>query len=141
MSSQAAIVINDGAGTPASRTFTPKGVKQVDPRSQIATWRDISVTPYVAQPTIEEYHTAPNSNGIEKFKWVVKLPVAQTTGTNDAGITPPPSVAYTLMGSLEFHLPTRASDLELSHIRAFVENFAGTAMFETAVETRDQTWS
>lgn len=140
MSDQANIVINDGAGTPVARTFSPKGVKSPDPRSTLATWRDASVTPYIAQPTIEEYHTAPNSNGIEKFKWVVKLPVAETLGTNDAGITPAPSVAYTVMGSLEFHLPTRATDLELSHIRAFVENFAATAMFETAIETRDSTW-
>jgi len=37
-------------------------------------------------------------------------------------------------------LPQSASDLELSHIRAFVENFAATAQFETSIETRDATW-
>lgn len=140
MSDQAAIVINDGAGTPAAITFSPRGVKALDSRTTLATWRNLAATPFIAQQTIEEYHSAPNENGIEKFKWVVKIPVPETLGTNDAGITPPPQVAYFVAGFIEVHLPTRATDLELSHIRAFLENFAATAMFETSVETRDATW-
>jgi hypothetical protein len=140
MSAQANIVINDGAATPVARTFSPKGVRPIDPRTTHALWRDGSVTPFVAQPTIEEFHSAPNQQGIEKFKWVFKLPVAQTLGTNDAGYTPAPSVAYTVLGVLEVYVPTRATDLELSHLRAFIENFAATSKFEDAVELRDPTW-
>ncbi len=139
MSDQAAIVINDGAGTPVARTFAPKGVIALDPKQTKATWRE-NAGLYLGQPTIEEYHSAPNANGVEKFKWVFKLPTLQTVGTNDAGITPPAGVAYTTLGVLEFHLPTAATDLELSHIRAFVENFSALAMFETAIETRDPAW-
>lgn len=139
MSAQANIVINDGAGTPVARTFAPKGVTMVDSKQSKATWRE-NAGVYLGQPTIEEYHTSPNSNGIEKFKWVFKLPTLQTVGTNDAGITPPPNVAYVTLGVVEFHLPVQATDLELSHIRAFVENFSATAMFENAVETRDASW-
>jgi len=139
MADQANIVINDGAGTPASRTFSPKGVIAIDPKQTKATWRE-NAGLFLGQPTIEEYHSAPNANGIEKFKWVFKLPTLQTVGTDDAGITPPAGVAYTTMGVMEFHLPTQATDLELSHIRAFVENFAATSQFESAVETRDATW-
>lgn len=139
MSAQSSIVINDGAATPAARTFAPKGVIAVDSKQTKATWRE-NAGLYLGQPTIEEYHSAPNANGIEKFKWVIKRPTLQTTGTNDAGITPPADVAYQCLGIIEFHLPTAATDLELSDIRAFVENFSATAMFETAVETRDAAW-
>lgn len=139
MSVQASIVINDGAGTPVARTFAPKGVQTLDTKQTKAIWRE-NAGLYLAQPTIEEYHSAPNANGMEKFKWVFKLPTLQTVGTNDAGITPPAEVAYMDMGVIEFHLSTQATDLELSHIRAFVENFTATAMFEAAIETRDATW-
>lgn len=139
MSTQASIVINDGAGTPVARTFAPKGVTAIDLKQTKATWRE-NAGLYLGQPTIEEYHSAPNANGIEKFKWVFKLPTLQTVGTNDAGYTPPAGVAHTCLGVLEFHLPTAATDLELSHIRALVENFTATAQFELSVETRDATW-
>jgi hypothetical protein len=139
MSDQANIVINDGAGTPVARTFAPKGVIAIDPKTTKATWRE-NAGLYLGQPTIEEYHSAPNANGVEKFKWVVKYPVLQTVGTSDAGIVPPAGVAYTLLGIVEFHLPTAATDLELSHIRALIENFSATAMFESAIETRDPAW-
>jgi len=126
MAAQANVVLLDGAGTPVSRTFAPKGVTAIDQRTTKASWRE-NAGLYLGQPTIEEYHSAPNANGIEKFKWVFKFPTLQTVGTSDAGITPPAGVAYQTLGILEFHLPQSASDLELSHIRAFVENFAATA--------------
>lgn len=139
MSAQTSIVINDGASTPVARTFAPKGVIPVDQRTTKATWRE-NAGPYLGQPTIEEYHSAPNANGVEKLKWVFKLPTLQTVGTNDAGIEPVPQVAYTTLATVEVHLPTSATDLELSHIRAFIENFTATTQFETSVETRDATW-
>lgn len=139
MAAQANVVILDGAGTPASRTFAPKGVVGIDQKQTKAVWRE-NAGLYLGQPTIEEYHTLPNSNGIEKFKWVFKLPTLQTVGTNDAGITPPAGVAYVTMATVEFNLPQSATDLELSHIRAFVENFAATVQFENSVELRDATW-
>lgn len=139
MSAQANIVVNDGAGTPVARTFAPKGVIAIDSKQTKAIWRE-NAGLYLAQPTIEEYHSSPNSNGVEKFKWIIKRPTLQTVGTSDAGITPVPNVAYTCLGVIEFHLPTSATDLELSDIRAFVENFSATAMFELAIETRDASW-
>lgn len=139
MAAQTSIVINDGAGTPAARTFAAKGVFPIDARTTKASWRE-NVGPYLGQPSIDEYHSSPNSNGIEKFKWAIALPVLQTVGTNDAGITPPASVAYTVRGFIEVHIPTWATDAELSDIRAYLENFAATAQFETSVETRDATW-
>jgi hypothetical protein len=139
MSAQTSIVINDGASTPVARTFAPKGVIAIDPKQTKATWRE-NAGLYLGQPTIEEYHSAPNGNGVEKLKWVIKKPVLQTVGTDDAGITPPAGVAYTCLGVIEVHLPVQATAADLSDLRAFIENFAATSMFETAVEERDAAW-
>lgn len=140
MSAQSAIVIYDGASTPVERTFAPKGVISVDQKQTKATWRE-NAGLYLGQPTIEEYHTLPGSGGSpEKFEWVIKVPVLQTVGTDDAGITPPAGVAYTLQANLKFTLPTSATAAQLSDLRAYAENFFATSMFENAIENRDATW-
>lgn len=140
MSAQASIVINDGAATPAARTFAPKGVIAVDSRTTKGSWRE-NAGLYLGQPTIEEYHTLPGAQGTaEKFEWVIKVPVLETVGTNDAGITPPAGVAYTLQANLKFTLPLAATAAQLSDIRAFAENFFATSMFEDAIENRDAAW-
>lgn len=140
MAAQANIVINDGAGTPAARTFVPEGTKSVDSKQMKATWRE-NAGAFLGRPTIEEYFTPPNANGVQKLKHVISLPVLQTVGTNDAGITPVPEVAYTLRFISEVHLPVASTDTERSHIRAFAENFLATSMWEDLVENMQRSWA
>ncbi len=138
MSAQAAIVINDGAGTPAARTFAARGVETLPTGQRKGTWRE-NAGEYLGQPTIEQYSKFPTGDGGGKanIKWVIKVPTLQTVGTNDAGITPPKSVAYVNRVVIDYDISLQATAEERSHLRAFAENLLATALAEDTVENLD----
>lgn len=143
MSAQAAIVINDGAGTPVARTFAPRGVETLPNGQRKGSWRE-NAGEYLGQPTIEQYSRFPTgSAGGDKanIKWVIKVPTLETVGTNDAGVTPPKSIAYLNRVVIDYDISTRATAEERSHLRAFAENLLATALAEDTVENLDPVWA
>lgn len=142
MSAQANIVINDGQATPVAHTFNPKGVRTLDSKRSLALWRDQANAAINAlgYPSIEEHHSDPNVNGIEKFRYLIKLPTLETVGTNDAGITPAPTKAYETIAVVEVWASVRASQQELKDIVAYVKNFTALTMFSDAITKREASW-
>jgi hypothetical protein len=135
MSAQANLVINDGAGTPVAHTFNPKGAKTSQTGKDVALWRDQSPATMLDYLSITEQHSAPNSNGIEKFRWVIEVPKTETP----SGATAPVK-AYSATGVIEIWIHERASAAELANIAAFVKNFAAHAYMTSAVTNREAAW-
>lgn len=142
MSAQANIVINDGQVTPVAVTFNPKGAKKQPDGRDKAVWRNQAALNAEGYLTIDEHHTdpKPGPNSVEKFTFVITKPVLETVATNDAGITPAPTVAYNLVAVLEFRFPKRATEAELKDIVAFAKNLAATSYVADAVIKREAAW-
>lgn len=140
MTAQANVVLANGAGTPVNKTFAPKGALRSPTGKDVALWREQSAVNAEGFFSLTEQHSDPNGNRIEKFRYVIEIPTLETVGTNDAGITPAPSVAYVTTGVIEVWMSTRASQAELDDIVAFVKNFAATSYFSDAITNREHAW-
>lgn len=140
MSAQANVVINDGQATPVAHTFAPKGARTPVTGRDVALWKDQSPVNAEGYLTLTEQHSLPNGNRIEKFRYVLELPTLETVGTNDAGITPAPTKAYSTTAVLEFWISTRASQQELKDIVAYAKNFAATTYLFDAITKREAAW-
>jgi len=140
MSAQANVVLANGETTPVNKTFAPKGALRSPTGKDVAVWREQSAVNAEGFFSLQEQHSDPNGNRIEKFRYVIEIPTLETVGTNDAGITPAPSVAYVTTGVIEFWLSTRASQAELKDIVAFVKNLAATSYVSDAITKREHAW-
>lgn len=104
------IVLADAQATPVNHTFIPIGrdankvfwFEDQSASSSIGFWR-ISV----------ETKRAPITGGVASGTYRTKIglhqPVLETLGTNQAGLTPPPTVAYVNRCIVEFIDPARSS--------------------------------
>jgi hypothetical protein len=135
MSAQANIVINDGAGTPVAHTFNPKGAKKQPDGRDVGLWRDQSPANAVGYLSITEQHADVNSNGVEKFRYVIDVP---TTEILDGAAAP--SKAYACQAFIEVMVPQRATAEELANIVAFVKNFTALTYFHDAIVNREAAW-
>lgn len=103
------IVLADAQATPVNHTFIPIGrdangvfwFEDQSASSSIGFWR-VSV----------ETKRAPISGGTASGTYRTKIglhqPVLETLGTNQAGLTPPPTVAYVSRAIVEFIDPARS---------------------------------
>lgn len=125
------IVIDDGQATPVAHTFIPLGFDKQNKfwyEEQAAgaplSWRKISLE------LVRNDQTSPASNAGEQTARVrvhVHLPTMETIGTNDNGITPPPTLAYTLRSQHEFIMSGRSTEGEREDVQAFAYNVLDNA--------------
>jgi hypothetical protein len=95
-----------------NHTFTPlgpdtNGVWWYEDQSQatpVGFWR-ISLSLIRTPPAGNG--VASSSNRVNRVKVGFHIPTLETLGTNDAGITPPPTVSYVTRSSCEIVLPER----------------------------------
>ena len=139
MAAQAAIVIADGATTPVSHTFNPKGAKTQSDKKDIAIWRDQSPTNAAGFLSITETHTPVNANGMEKFRYVIDVPTLESPSSGGSFV-PPPTRAYGTIAVIEVWAHERASLQELKDIAAYVKNFTALSYFNTAITLREPAW-
>lgn len=140
MANQSSLVLNNAVGT--AMTFAPRGAKKQPDGKDVALWRDQSVAGSIplSWPSITETHIPPNSNGMEKFRFVVDIPTLEVTGTtavNDQGYRSVPQKAFSTVGVIEVWVSTRASSLEIGNTVAFLGQLANSAYFVAAVNNRD----
>lgn len=140
MSAQANIVINDGQVTPAAHTFVPKGARVMPSGKNVAVWKDQSAANAEGYLELVEYHQDANGNGVEKFRYHLVIPTLQTVGTNDAGITPPQSRAYSTECVIEFYVTNRSTQQELKDIVAYAKNFLALQYVYDAITKREPAW-
>lgn len=139
MSAQANIVINDGKTTPVAHTFNPKGSRVTAPGKTVSLWRDQSPANAEGYLSITEQHSAPNANGLEKFRYLFEVPVLEQAASGGSYVAAP-KVAYVVVGSVEVWAPKRASQDELKDIVAYVKNFTASTYFADAIVKREPAW-
>lgn len=141
MPAQANIVINDGKSTPVAHTFVPQGVVKNGKTLQ-AEWIERLLVAKIGWPGLTEQHTMPNGAGMEKMRFVLRVPVLETpvsTGT-PSGYVAPEKVAHAPWAEIIYHMPERATEDQLKDLAAFVANLANTTLVKDKVAKRDPTF-
>jgi len=140
MTAVAAIVLADAQGTPVNHTFTPlgpdaNGVWWWEDQSQatpIGYWR-ISASLVRTPPAGNGTPSA--SNRVNRVKLGMHQPTMETLGTNDAGISPPPTVSYVTRASADLILPERNTLQNRKDLRKMFMNFLADTQIVGMVET------
>lgn len=120
------IVLNDAQATPVAHTFNPMSV---DPKTGTWWFEDQSASSSIAfnRMSIQLIKPLPPAPGqassgrMNRVKIAIHTPKAETLGTNDAGITPSPTIGYIPRCTMEFVLPERASLQDRKDIRKYAQ--------------------
>jgi len=138
MSAAANIVLNDAQATPVAHTFIPIG-----PDAQGAWWfEDQSASESIGFNRISMLlkrvgNPAPGSNSgdrVNRVRVSLHCPVLETLGTNDSGLTPPPTVAHVERMAVEFIIPERASLQNRKDLRKYAYGLLAETQLLAMVE-------
>lgn len=134
----AAFSINDGQTTPASKTFNP-----VSAENGLYVWQDQTGGIPLAYKTIwyrrrraaQNVQAGAQSNAgrSDKVEIGISVPTMETLGTNDAGFTPPPTVACVDRYNGMFTQPERSTEAVRKDVLAFASNLYAHATFKAAI--------
>lgn len=142
MAAQANIVLTDGEGTPVNHTFVSKGVLK-DPTTGkvVATWREPSSVNAEGDSVLKQYFQEGSGvDGVTKHTYVLSIPVLETVGTNDAGVTPPARKAFENIGVLEFRCSRRSTAQQRENLVKMIADLAIEAVTVNEVENREHAW-
>lgn len=138
------IVLADALGTPVNHTFIPIG------RDKLGAfwWEDQSGSNSVVNNRISmnlsrPVNPAPGASAgdrVNRVKVGLHTPKPETLGTNDAGLTPPATVAYVCRSTTEYVLPERAALQDRKDLRKFNANLHAEAQLTAMVETLVNVW-
>lgn len=127
----AAFTINDGAATPVATTFSPV---QRDPKTGVVWYEQTTPAPVnklaavrIGIKTVRKQQLGKSLDDKSSVTVSIWVPTLETVGTNDAGLTPPPTVAYSEEARCVFNLAERATNQERKHARMFLANWLGHA--------------
>lgn len=134
----AAVVINDGAGTPVAQTFTPLGKDE----KGVFWFEQTTPTPIsplgakrIGYRQERVLDSKKQLTGESRVIYTISLPTLEVLGNSSTGITPPPTLAYTEKVRIEFTLPERGTNQERIDIRALARNLLGHAMAVSNIDT------
>lgn len=125
------IVINDGATTPVSHTFSPigrddKGVFWFEQTSPAP------ANPLGAKKIGYKQTRIMDANkqltGYSNVVYTLQVPTLETMSNNSAGILPPPTLSYVEKARVEYTLAERSTTQERKDSRALMWNFLAQAM-------------
>lgn len=129
MPAAANIVINDGAATPVAHTLVPMGKDERD-----VFWFEQSIPVPLnslgalrAGISLKRPQNGKRLDGKAIAVITLAKPTLETLGTNAAGITPPPTLAYEEKARISFELPERSSKQERKDTRVLFQNLLGNA--------------
>jgi hypothetical protein len=139
MPSIANIVLADAQGTPVDHTFSPlgrdaNGVWWWEDRSASAAagyWR-ISARLKRVPPPSNGYVAGPAM--VNKVEFGIHMPILETLGTSDSGLTPPPTVAYIDRVKVEYTFADRDSLQNRKDLRKMMANSQALTDIITFVE-------
>jgi len=133
MAQIANIVLADGQATPVNKTFTAKRADQ-----QLSVWKDQTAGIAIGFPQIS-MSVRENASSTRVETRITK-PVLETISGSDAGYTPSPKVAYTVLAKQEFVLPNRCQLQDRKDIRAFARNLLADTVAVNAIENLEAPW-
>ena len=126
MSAVANIVLTDAQATPVAHTFIPLGPDKLG-----AWWfEDQSASNAIgyyriSMQLVRSSMAAQGQTSLERVNRVkigIHIPVLETLGTADNGLTPPPTVAFVPRCNIEFVMNERASLQNRKDLRKFAAN-------------------
>lgn len=115
----------DLESTPVTHTFEP-----VRTSADYAVWEDKSFSQYIGFWKVTMQLKRPQGNAKVASRNLeaiirVETPVLETLGTNDAGITPAPTVSYRPMAEVKYTLPERSTLQQRKNLRGVLLNILG----------------
>jgi len=139
MGAVANIVLADAQGTPVNHTFIPLGTDTK------GTWWYEDQTGSasigynrISLQLIRAGNPAPGASSGERMNRVkigIHTPTLQTLGTNDAGVTPPPQVAYVNRVNVELVLPEQNNLQNRKDLRKYAQFLLADAQVVGMVES------
>lgn len=133
------IVLTDAAGTPVNHTFNPVKIE-----NGVAIHQDVSLGVGIGFWTFGLSIRSPKSPGngavsaagsrVYRILMTLDKPTLETLGTNDAGYTPPATVAYVCRAKVEFIFPERCNLQDRKDVRAMVYDAINEAYVKNVVE-------
>lgn len=139
MSAVTSIVLADAQGTPVNHTFVPLG-----PDTRGTWWfEDQTGVSTIGYNRISLQLTrsgnppagASSQDRMNRVKLGIHVPVLETLGTNDAGITPPPTVSYINRCNMELILPEQNTLQNRKDLRKFAQYLLADTQVVAMVET------
>lgn len=133
------IVLNDAQGSPVAHTFIPLG-----PDKTGAWWyEDQTGTAPIGYNRISLQLIRPSSpaagsdsgDRTARVKIGLHTPKLETLGTNDSGLTPPPTVAYIPRCNIEFIMSERSALQDRKDLRKYVDFLMAETQVTAMVET------
>lgn len=123
MAAVTSIALLDAQATPVSHTFIPLGPD----KNGVWWWEDQSGASEIGYNRLSASITKPGnpSNGmtsadrVTRVKLTIHTPKLETTATNDAGLIPPPTIAYIPRMNVEYLLPQRGVLQDRKDIRKY----------------------
>lgn len=138
MGAVATIALNDGLATPVSHSFIPlyqdKGVWWFEDQSASTPlgYNRLSIQ------FVRAGNPAPGSDAsgrVNRVKIGFHCPRLATLGTNDAGLTPPPTVQYVNRSMTEFIISDQSTAQEREDIRLYTMNVLANASLVSMIES------
>lgn len=140
MAAVANIVLNDGLASPVAHTFVPVAFD-----GSTGTWwfEDQAPASPIGYNRISMQLIRPKNpsagqdsgDRMYRAKLSIHEPTLETLGTNDAGVTPPPTVAYIVRANIEVLLPERSSYQSREDIRLYASQLMTNTQVIALIET------
>lgn len=129
---QATITLNDGAATPVAHSFTPVTVNA----DGVAKYSDKASGIVIGYPIVTLQPKESNKqNRSSRVVGKVALPVMeQVAGSAATGLTPAPTVAYTMYFNFDFSLPDRSTLQNRKDVLAYAKNLLANAVITALVQ-------
>lgn len=145
MAAAANIVLNDAQATPVAHTFIPLGPDQ----NGVWWFEDQSAASPIGYNRISVSLTRPltsrqgesAANRVTRVKIGVHTPkLENVTNSTISGISPAPTISYTMRSNVEFILPEKGSLQDRKDLRKYVQFAMADAAIVNAVESLQGIW-
>lgn len=132
------VVINDGAGTPVSHTFTPigkdeKGVMWFEQTTPTPT--NILGAKRIGYKQTRNMLPGGVLNRTSKVTLTLMVPTIEAMSVSDGGFTPAPQISYVEKARVEFDLADRSATQERKDTRVLLANLLAASQIVTAVDS------
>lgn len=143
MAQAVAIVLPDAQATPVNHTFTPVGPR-VD---GFFVFEDQSASSPVGYNLIEvrtrrvkRTNVKNAGESVTRVDLKVKTPKLETLGTNAAGFTPPPTIAYVPTLDISIAISDRAVVLDRKDLLKYTTGLLANAQVKSMIEDQIPIW-
>lgn len=134
MAVHAQIGLADGKATPVTHIFQPARRS-----TDFASWEERTSGVYIGYEKLTMSLTRPKgpsktANRELTVTAKLEMPVLETLGTSDSGLTPPPTVAHRPWVEVIYHLPDRSTAQQRKDLRTMFGALHASSQFQDAID-------